>query len=262
MSDPVQLPVILQPGQNARNAAPPVQPASLQGAGAPFALSLASLLQGASGAYPPQELSAGDGTDLPPADQNLPLLEQPEPAPLSEWPQQALAKQALAKQGDGEASLPASLPIGDRRADAVLLQGGQLMDRPLASQQVLEASQRSLSTAIETTASGSTVSQAVASQSAATNSTATDLLSGSDTKSSLTVVSQETSQPAGPQAVGPPAQIEGQAANDTGARPEATAPVWSDRLAFVGTTGTVRFRARYPVKAVGVRPWSVQYVNG
>lgn len=128
MPDPVHLPVSLQPGQNARSAAPHGLPAPDQGAEAPFARSLAHLLRGGSGLPSQQDSSAGGGTDLPPMDQILPPGGQPQET-SPRWPSGA------GVEGEGEDSLAegAALP----------LVSGQ--NRPLASQQVLEDSQRELS---------------------------------------------------------------------------------------------------------------------
>lgn len=72
------MPVSLQPGQNARSAAPLAPAASEPGADAPFARSLARLLQGTPSQSPGQEAAAGGGTELPPPDQILPPEGQPQ----------------------------------------------------------------------------------------------------------------------------------------------------------------------------------------
>lgn len=149
MPDPVQMPVSLQPGQNARSTAPHALSASDQGAEAPFARSLAHLLRGAGGLSSQQDSSASGGTDLPLPDQILPPDGQAEPVT---WRGQA----GLGRGRPATDSLTTAtgLPLlsGQRHpgapalspADAALLNDAQRADRPLASQQVLEDSQRVL----------------------------------------------------------------------------------------------------------------------
>lgn len=133
MPDPVHLPVSLKPGQHARNAAPQPFSAPGQGAEAPFARSLAQLLLGGTGLPPQQGSSAGGGTDLPPPDQILPPDGQTQAPPVRWQPGSGVT--------DGEGN-----PLGT--GTGLPLLSGQ--DRPLASQQVLEHSQRELSDRVTT----------------------------------------------------------------------------------------------------------------
>lgn len=145
MPDPVHLPISLQPGQGARSAAAMADSAPDQGAAAPFAHSLSQLLQRAPGDLAGQNAAGSGGTDLPPRDQKLPPDGQ---TGAAVWWQPGSGA-AGEGEGEGAVQLPVAadmpvLPNRNRPEGAVLLNGGERQDRPLASQPVPRESLREL----------------------------------------------------------------------------------------------------------------------